>query len=82
MTNTQTLNKPLTIEKAIHELNSITQRLIYYEQSFNVRHKQGDKEIMITAVANCDSVKVVCPQFQIKFDERQARYAELVLNYE
>lgn len=75
-------SKLLTIEQATAELNNITNRLIMFEQDFSVVHRFQQKTITITAAKACESVKIACPKFVFRFDERGQKYVELIIKYE
>lgn len=63
-------------------LESVLKILTDNELSFTMMHKKEVKQIKIISVTDCDSVKVFCPFFEIKLDERMRRYAELMIKYD
>jgi hypothetical protein len=75
-------NKTCSKVELIEKLDYIFTELIHAGASYSVRHFAGNKCLQIIATKDCDLVKVIIPNFVIKFDSRMARYAELILNYE
>ena len=50
--------------------------------TFIYRHNKEKCQMIFTAVADCDVIKRIWPQFEIKQDTRQDRFAELIIQYE
>jgi len=62
-------------------------RAIFYDLAacqlrFNFRLLPEQKQMIFTAVENADIIKSKFAQFEIKLDNRQSRYVELIINYE
>jgi hypothetical protein len=78
----KTETKRMTLDKAISKVNQINRTLLGFGYGFSIKHKPIFKQIVFTSVSDCDGVKATIREFEIRFDERAKRYAELVINYE
>lgn len=75
------LNK-LNQQQILSQVYLLLERLTTLKFNFVLKHHSSSQSMTIISVTDADNIKKFCPEFEIKRDERQQRYAELVINYE
>ncbi len=75
-------SKVLPLDEALEKAIHIFATLQDGDCGFLYCRKPMLEQMVFTASNDCDLAKVLVPEFEIKRDTRQDRYAELVIEYE